>query len=178
MSWTIYESPVGPLTLVGSDDALRHVRFPGRGRGPALPEADRDAGAFTAVVEQLEQYFVGERRTFDLPLELEGTELQRQVWSALPRIGYGQTTSYGALARELGLEPGGSAPGAQLVGWAVGRTPTPIVVPCHRVIGADGSLTGYGGGLRRKQALLDFEASGGVPRVLRERWAQRQLALL
>jgi O-6-methylguanine DNA methyltransferase len=100
------------------------------------------------------------------------------VWSALQGIAYGRTTTYGALAREVGVRPDSAAPEARVVAWAISRTPTPIVVPCHRVIGADGSLTGYGGGLRRKRALLEFEAGGGVPATLRDRWNQEQLALL
>jgi methylated-DNA-[protein]-cysteine S-methyltransferase len=176
MSWTTYESPFGPLTLIGDAGGLRRVCFPGR--APRLDEADRHSEAFADAAEQLEQYFAGDRHSFDLPLGLDGTPFQRRVWRALQRLPYGQTTTYGALARELGASAGTAAPEAQLVGWAIARTPTPIVVPCHRVIAADGSLTGYLGGLHRKQALLEFEAAGGVPTALRARWTQRQLALL
>ena len=176
MSWTTYESTLGPLTLIGGAGDLRRVCFPER--VPSLAESDRDPGAFADATRQLDQYFAGERQTFDLPLRPEGTAFEQRVWSALQGIAYGRTTTYGALARQVGVSPDSAAPEARVVAWAISRTPTPIVVPCHRVIGADGSLTGYGGGLRRKQALLEFEAAGGAPAILRDRWTQEQLALL
>jgi methylated-DNA-[protein]-cysteine S-methyltransferase len=150
MPFTTFDSPLGELTLVaGSDGSLRRVYFPGT--TPALPESDRDPDALSPATEQLEQYFRGERDRFELALEIAGTPFQRSVWDALRTIPYGTTTTYGALARELEAQP-------RAVGAAVGATPIPIVIPCHRVIGSDGSLTGYGGGLPRKRALLDLEA--------------------
>jgi methylated-DNA-[protein]-cysteine S-methyltransferase len=150
MPYTIFDSPFGELTLVaGPSGGLRHLYFPGT--APALPAAEHDPEALATVTEQLEQYFAGERTSFDLTLEYEGTPFQRSVWDALRTIAYGTTTTYGALARQLEAQP-------RAVGSAVGATPIPIVIPCHRVIGSDGSLTGYGGGLPRKRALLDLEA--------------------
>jgi methylated-DNA-[protein]-cysteine S-methyltransferase len=155
--WTVYDSPIGPLTLVASDAGLRELSFPGRSRVPAeaakapLPEA----------TEQLDAYFAGELRRFDLPLDLHGTPLQQAVWRALLEIPYGETATYGEQAARIDaslfdadVEPWQRA---RVVGAANGRNPVAIVVPCHRVIGADGSLTGYGGGLDRKRALLDLE---------------------
>jgi methylated-DNA-[protein]-cysteine S-methyltransferase len=150
MSFTIFESPFGDLTLVaGADGALRHLYFPGT--APALGNSDRDPERLAAATEQLEQYFRGERTMFDLELEIAGTTFQQSVWRALRTIPYGTTTTYGSLARRLDAQP-------RAIGAAVGATPIPIVIPCHRVIGTDGSLTGYGGGLPRKRALLDLEA--------------------
>jgi methylated-DNA-[protein]-cysteine S-methyltransferase len=150
MPFTIFESPIGELTLVGGPaGSLRRLYFPGT--APDLDRADHDPDALAAATEQLEQYFRGERTTFELELDLAGTSFQRSVWQELRSIPYGTTTTYGALARELEAQP-------RAVGAAVGATPIPIIVPCHRVIGSDGSLTGYGGGLPRKRALLDLEA--------------------
>ena len=150
MSFTIFESPLGDLTLVaGADGALRHLYFPGT--APALGNSDRDPVRLAAATEQLEQYFRGERTMFDLELDIAGTTFQQNVWRALRTIPYGTTTTYGSLARRLDAQP-------RAIGAAVGATPIPIVIPCHRVIGTDGSLTGYGGGLPRKRALLDLEA--------------------
>ena len=169
--WTMYESPLGPLTLVGDDAGLRAMYFAGRG-GPH-DESLRDAGAFTEATTQLGEYFAGDRQRFELALALEGTPFQRRVWAALAEIPYGHTRSYGELAADIGRPDR-----VRAVGAAVGRTPVPIVVPCHRVIGADGSLTGYGGGLQRKQALLELESrvqGGAAPAPV---WAGRQLSLL
>ena len=150
MPFTIFESPIGELTLIGGPDgSLRHVYFPGT--APPLDRADHDPDSLSGATEQLGQYFRGERTAFELELELAGTDFQRSVWQALRGIPYGTTTTYGTLARELEAQP-------RAVGAAVGATPIPIIVPCHRVIGSDGSLTGYGGGLPRKRALLDLEA--------------------
>ncbi len=182
MAWTTYESPLGPLTLMGGRAGLRHVYFPGR--SPSLAPSDRDPSALAEAIGQLEQYFAGERQAFELELDLAGTTFRHRVWRAMQHVPYGCTTTYGALARELDITDSGilvtgsgAVSGAQKVAWASAATPTPIVVPCHRVIAADGSLTGYLGGLNRKQALLDFEAAGGAPDVLRHRDSQ-QLALL
>jgi methylated-DNA-[protein]-cysteine S-methyltransferase len=123
-----------------------------------LDPAGRDPGRLGAVHAQLDEYFAGERETFDLALDLGGTKFRRRVWQALRELPYGHVTTYGELARELGIRDS-DAPAAQKVAWAIGATPAPTVVPCHRVVAADGSLTGYRGGLQRKQALLDFEAA-------------------
>jgi methylated-DNA-[protein]-cysteine S-methyltransferase len=150
-AWSVYESPIGPLTLLGGDGLLTAIHFPGRvGR---LGDDGRDDRAFAAAVRQLDEYFAGERSEFALEVRLDGTEFERAVWRELRRIPYGETTSYGAIARAIGRPEE-----ARDVGTAVGRTPVPIVVPCHRVVGSDGALTGYGGGLDRKRALLDLEA--------------------
>lgn len=182
MPWTTYQSPIGPLTLIGGAAGLRRICFPAH--TPSLALVDHDAEAMAGVAEQLDEYFAGERRTFELDLDLVGSAFRQRVWSALRSISYGQTTTYGALARRLDIadrdRPGTTtrpASAAQKVAWAIAATPAPIVVPCHRVIAADGSLTGYLGGLRAKQALLDFEASGGILDALR-RGNQFQLALL
>jgi methylated-DNA-[protein]-cysteine S-methyltransferase len=157
--WTAYESPLGRLTIVLSPGgALQAIHFPG---GPGMVEAD--ARAMPEVTAQLDQYFAGERRRFELDVELAGTRFQTAVWERLCEIPYGETVSYGEIAEDLGEAafPAGLEPHerARAVGAEVGRTPVPIVVPCHRVIGADGSLTGYGGGLERKRALLALESS-------------------
>ncbi len=175
MTWTTYESPLGPLTLIAGTTGLRNVYFPGR--SPILDPSDRNPAALTEAVRQLEQYFAGERERFELELDLSGTTFQQRVWRALQQVAYGRTTTYGDLARGLDITDSATASGARKVAWAIGATPTPIVVPCHRVVAADGSLTGYLGGLQRKQALLDFEAAGGAPANLRDR-RQQQLALL
>ena len=149
-AWDVYESPLGPLTLFGGARGLTGLAFPGRaGR---LAEDERDAAAFAAAAAQLEQYFGGERRAFDVPLDLAGTPFQRRVWAELRQIPFGATVSYSELAERVGRPDV-----VRAVAAAVGRTPVPIVVPCHRVVGADGSLTGYAGGLERKRALLDLE---------------------
>jgi methylated-DNA-[protein]-cysteine S-methyltransferase len=158
MSWTTFDSPLGTLTLVSTPvGALVELRFPGH--GSALDEADR--GPLEAPRAQLDEYFGGVRNSFDLPVELSGSPLQLAVWSRLRKIPYGETVSYGELTGEIDpavfpddLEP---YQRVRAVGTEIGRTPVPIVVPCHRVVGADGSLTGYGGGLHRKRALLDLE---------------------
>jgi methylated-DNA-[protein]-cysteine S-methyltransferase len=171
LAWTVYESPLGPLTLIGDEDGLRAVYFPGRsGR---LDEATRDAAPLADAITQLEEYFAGERQSFELALTLEGTPFQRRVWATLQAIPYGETRSYGQLASEIGRPDR-----VRAVGAAVGRTPVPIMVPCHRVIGADGSLTGYGGGLQRKQALLELEAGVRGGAASSPVWADRQLSLL
>jgi methylated-DNA-[protein]-cysteine S-methyltransferase len=157
--WSIYESPIGPLTLVAAARGLTDLNFPGRFRVPGeLPKQP-----MPEVAEQLDAYFAGELRDFDLPLDLHGTPLQKAVWRALLEIPYGATATYGEQAARIDpalfdadVEPWQRA---RVVGAANGRNPVSIVVPCHRVIGADGSLTGYGGGLERKQALLDLERS-------------------
>lgn len=146
------DSPIGPLTLAGTGPVLQHLRMAEQTYEPDRADWVRDDTAFPAVAEQLEAYFAGELTEFDLDIELIGTEFQRRVWAALQTIGYGQTASYGELADRIG-SPGA----ARAVGLANGHNPISIIVPCHRVIGANGSLTGYGGGVDRKRFLLDLE---------------------
>jgi methylated-DNA-[protein]-cysteine S-methyltransferase len=177
--WTIYESPLGPLTVVAGRAGITSIRFPGP-RAPRLEGGARRP--MPEVVEQLEEYFAGERQAFELDLDLHGSPLQRLVWAQLREIPYGATTSYGELAGRLeepaypeGIEP---YKRVRLAAAEIGRTPTPIVVPCHRVIGADGSLTGDGGGLWRKRALLDLESGGVGGRAPEASPVNSQLALL
>lgn len=151
-AWTICESPLGPLTLVGSAAGLSALHFPGHS-GP-LDEVDHDRELFEAAIGQLEEYFHGHRREFDLCLDLNGTPFQRRVWAELSAIPYGSTRSYGQLAAAIGRLDRSRA-----VGAAVGRVPVPIVIPCHRAVGANGDLTGYRGGLQRKRLLLELEAA-------------------
>jgi methylated-DNA-[protein]-cysteine S-methyltransferase len=157
LEWTVYESPLGPLTVSGGPEGVSSVYF--AGRSPHLDGAFRRPMA--KVVDQLDEYFAGERKAFDLPLDLAGSPLQKLVWARLRQIPYGSTISYGELAEQIeeSAFPAGLEPYQRVRAAAaeIGRTPTPILVPCHRVIGADGSLTGYGGGLQRKQALLELE---------------------
>ena len=180
MTWNIYESPFGPLTLVGGETGLREVHFPER--TPVLDPADHDPDALRDVREQLEQYFAGEREAFGIALDLSGTAFRRRVWRALQALPYGDVTTYGALARELGVGDsstvvtGARPTAAQKVAWAVAATPAPIIVPCHRVLGAHGALTGYRGGLWRKRALLDFEAASSMRPELSNRHEQLTLA--
>ncbi|HEX8104378.1 MAG TPA: methylated-DNA--[protein]-cysteine S-methyltransferase [Solirubrobacteraceae bacterium] len=147
--WTSHPSPIGDLLLLSDGEALTGLFMAPWTADAAWRRADE---AFAAAREQLDAYFAGERTDFDLPLAPSGTGFQLRVWAALRTIPYGETTSYGALAAQIG------APGAaRAVGLANGRNPVSIVVPCHRVIGAGGALTGYGGGLERKRTLLDLE---------------------
>ena len=158
-SHLVHHSPLGALTLHGDDAGLRRLYFPGCAPVGVVSSAGGDGLALAH--DQLTGYFAGERRRFDLSLALAGTALQRRVWELLQEIPYGETTTYGELARRLTGECG-TRVAPRAVAGAVARTPVPIIVPCHRVIGADGSLRGYGGGLDRKRKLLDFEASGGA----------------
>jgi AraC family transcriptional regulator of adaptative response / DNA-3-methyladenine glycosylase II len=154
--WAV-PSPLGELTLLSDGSALTGLFMPSsKGKPPVEPDARRDAGPFRDVVAQLEAYFAGERTSFDLRLAPRGTPFQQQVWEALRGIPYGQTRSYRDIAQAIG------APKAmRAVGLANGRNPVSIVVPCHRVVGANGTLTGYGGGLANKQLLLDLEQRVG-----------------
>jgi methylated-DNA-[protein]-cysteine S-methyltransferase len=175
-AWTTFASPLGTFTLAGDRTTLQRICFPSE--APRLHERDRDPAAFADARAQLEQYFAGERRSFELELEPHGSELQLRVWDALQRIRYGETTTYGAIASELGVTGTVHEPPARIVGAAIARTPIPIVIPCHRVVAADGALRGYRGGLEIKRALLDFEASGGLREALAEGWERDQLSLL
>jgi methylated-DNA-[protein]-cysteine S-methyltransferase len=151
-------SPVGPLTVVAEDGAIVGLYMDLQQHRPGddeLGDADprgRGAEPFRGAADQLDAYFAGELTTFDLPLAPRGSEFRQRVWAALQEIPYGQTESYGQLAERIG-SPGG----ARAVGLANGKNPIGIVIPCHRVVGSDGSLTGYGGGLDRKRQLLELE---------------------
>lgn len=155
MTFRTISSPVGDLTLAGTGSTLFHLRMAGQAHEPdraGWEPADPDA--FADVVEQLQAYFAGTLTEFDVHLSFTGTDFQQRVWAALQTIPYGQTRSYGQIAEQIG------APGsARAVGMANGRNPIAIIVPCHRVIGSSGGLTGYGGGLDRKQALLALESA-------------------
>lgn len=158
--FTRVDSPVGELVLTGDGRSLTGCYFKGGGvarAGDPADGLDRDDAAFAEAAAQLQAYFDGERTTFDLELAPSGTAFQQRVWRQLRTIPYGRTCSYAEVARGIGATNGFRA-----VGLANGRNPISIIVPCHRVIGADGSLTGYGGGIERKRFLLDLE-SGSLP---------------
>ncbi|MFF2191243.1 methylated-DNA--[protein]-cysteine S-methyltransferase [Streptomyces sp. NPDC058155] len=157
-SHTVIDSPYGPLTLVAAEGVLSALYMTEqRHRPPQETFGEVDARPFGIVIDQLDEYFAGERTEFDVPLRLNGTPFQRSVWEQLLAIPYGETRSYGQLADALGKSGASRA-----VGLANGKNPVGIIVPCHRVIGSTGSLTGYGGGLDRKQRLLAFEGAAGV----------------
>ena len=159
-AYAYLESPVGALLLVADDDGLREIRFPKNGkRVPASGYWREDAAFLRGPMLQLRDYFAGKREDFDLPLAPEGTPFQQNVWKELCSIPYGETISYGELARRIG-----NPKASRAVGLANGSNPIPIIIPCHRVIGSNGKLTGYGGGLPIKEKLLALE--------------QRQLRLL
>jgi len=153
MFYTYYDSPVGRLLLAGESAALRCVGFPtgsmARGADPAWGRREEP---FRLVIAQLDEYFAGRRRTFELPLDVQGTEFQTRVLRALQDIPYGETRSYRELARTIG-----NPKAVRAVGGANARNPLPIVIPCHRVVGSAGELTGFGGGLACKRFLLDLE---------------------
>ena len=147
------DSPIGLLTVAGQGESLTHLVIEGAAHPPTRRERwVEDAAAFPDVVAQLVAYFAGERTGFDAALRPAGTSFQKRVWDALSEIPYGETRSYGEIARRIG-QPGA----ARAVGLANGRNPIAVIVPCHRVIGANGTLTGYAGGLQAKRALLDLE---------------------
>jgi len=153
--YTIVPSPIDDLLLTSEDDTLTRLHMsPHTGEHGVAPDWVRadDDPVLASAREQLDAYFAAERTSFDLPLAPDGTEFQRQVWSELVRIPYGETISYGEMARRI-ANPAAS----RAVGLANGRNPIAVIVPCHRVIGADGSLTGFGGGLDRKRTLLALE---------------------
>jgi methylated-DNA-[protein]-cysteine S-methyltransferase len=156
--WHEIDSPIGPLLLAGTAQALTCVHFQSGPQPLRPPDGWRHAMApFERARAQLMEYFAGARRSFQLPLAPSGTPFQLAVWQALCAIPYGETVSYGELAQRLGLTAG-----ARAVGVANGANPLPIVVPCHRVIGADGTLTGFGGGLHIKRSLLALEGAACV----------------
>jgi methylated-DNA-[protein]-cysteine S-methyltransferase len=150
-------SPIGPLTLAGVGATVTHLRMAQQSWEPDSSGWVPDRGAFPKVVDQLEAYFAGELTDFDVDLEMPGTPFQQRVWAALRRIPYGETRSYGQIAAQIG-NPGAS----RAVGLANRRNPVAIIVPCHRVIGASGQLTGFGGGIGRKRALLELEGGAGL----------------
>jgi methylated-DNA-[protein]-cysteine S-methyltransferase len=154
-SYTTIDSPIGELLLTGTADGeLTRLYMQDAPRPFTIPaDWTRDERTSTRAVEQLREYFAGERREFTVPLAPHGTAFEQRVWSALREIPFGETVSYGEIARRIG-----SPTAARAVGLANGRNPIAVIVPCHRVIGANGSLTGYGGGLERKRYLLDLEA--------------------
>lgn len=160
MFYTHLTSPLGTLLVAADDSGLRHISFP-KGAEPAPPGPDwsEDENPLREPIRQLRAYFAGDLETFDLPLAPQGTPFQQKVWTELCEIPYGETISYGELARRIG-NPNAS----RAVGLANGSNPIPIIIPCHRVIGSNGKLTGYGGGLPIKEKLLALE--------------QRQLRLL
>lgn len=152
--WTITDSPVGPLRIVEQDGAITAIDFePFRVTGRPLGERSDDHPVLASAVAQLDAYFARDLEEFDLPLAPGGSPFQQQVWDQLRRIGYGETASYGQVAARLGRTNAAS----RAVGLANGHNPIPIVVPCHRVIGSDGTLIGYAGGLERKRLLLGLE---------------------
>ncbi|GGY14765.1 methylated-DNA--[protein]-cysteine S-methyltransferase [Streptomyces djakartensis] len=155
---TVTDSPYGPLTLVADDGVLCGLYMTGQRHRPSQKAfGTRDDTLFGAAEEQLNAYFAGELKEFTLELRLTGTPFQRTVWDQLRRIPYGETRTYGELATALGTPTASRA-----VGLAGGRNPIGVIVPCHRVIGANGGLTGYGGGLDRKRRLLDFERGAAL----------------
>jgi methylated-DNA-[protein]-cysteine S-methyltransferase len=155
---TIMDSPIGELTLVGVERTLSGVYFPGHWTRPdPATFGERSERGFEQVEGQIAEYFAGERTTFALAISRVGDGFQRKVWGLIELIPYGQTTTYGDLARELG-----DATLARAVGGAVGHNPLSVIVPCHRVVGKNGQLTGYAGGLDRKRFLLELEALPSV----------------
>src|SRR3954454_7476528 len=154
--WTVMDSPVGEVRIVARDGSITRIEFspfPDSPIGQPLGDRDDDDPLLRRAVEQLTAYFRRELKEFDLPLAPHGTPFQQQVWGQLQLIGYGETTSYGVIAHRLGKTNTAS----RAVGLANGRNPIAIVIPCHRVIGANGTLIGYAGGLDRKQLLLTLE---------------------
>jgi methylated-DNA-[protein]-cysteine S-methyltransferase len=150
---TVLGSPVGDLTVIADDGVVTGLYFPGHWGRPDPEKGVRDDVAFAEVARQLGEYFAGTRTSFDLPMRADGDEFQRAVWAEVAKVPSGGTTTYGDIAAVLGAQ-------ARDVGAAVGANPLCVLVPCHRVVGKDGKLTGYAGGLRRKRFLLDLEDRG------------------
>ena len=153
--WTVMPSPIGDLRIVEHDDAITAIEFSPFRDHDGRPRGDRDDAhpVLAECVRQLTAYFDRDLKEFELPLNPAGSDFQKAVWGQLLAIGYGDTASYGEIARRLGKSNAAS----RAVGLANGSNPIPIVIPCHRVIGADGTLTGYAGGIERKQSLLEIE---------------------
>ena len=168
LTWTRYESPVGPLTIVSGPGGITSIGF----AGPP-PPAGASEEAMPELTGQFDAYFAGDRKGFDVELDVRGEPLELLVWEGLLEIPYGETITYGEMADRIdqsaypeGIEPYRRA---RIVGAALGRNPTPVVVPCHRVIGADGSLVGFGGGIERKRSLLELEGAEFGKRKARPR---------
>jgi methylated-DNA-[protein]-cysteine S-methyltransferase len=158
MQYCYTQTPIGPLLLAGDNDGLAVVGFPtGKMRREPEPGWIEDAEPFADVIRQLDEYFAGDRQSFELALNPSGTEFQKQVLDALRAIPYGETVSYKDIAERIGKPKA-----VRAVGAANGRNPIPIIIPCHRVIGSGGKLTGFGGGLETKAALLRLEAEGAA----------------
>lgn len=177
LGWNVIESPIGRLAIATGPGGITNIYF--EGHTPGLPRSARRPLPDAAT--QLEEYFAGDRQVFELDLDLRGGPLQLAVWQRLLEIPYGETTTYGEIASSIdeslydaGLEPYRRA---RVVGAAIGKNPVPVVVPCHRVIGADGSLTGYYGGLDRKRVLLGLEGLTVVDDAVKRDAADPQLAL-
>jgi methylated-DNA-[protein]-cysteine S-methyltransferase len=153
--WTVMDSPIGDLRIIERDGAITAIEFSPFREHDGRPRGDRDdtQPVLAEAVRQLRSYFDHDLKEFDLPLDPAGSEFQKSVWGQLLKIGYGDTASYGQIAKRLGKSNAAS----RAVGLANGSNPIPIVIPCHRVIGADGTLTGYAGGIERKQTLLEIE---------------------
>ncbi|HEX3793657.1 MAG TPA: methylated-DNA--[protein]-cysteine S-methyltransferase, partial [Acidimicrobiales bacterium] len=159
LTHTVMDSPVGTLTLAAADGLLRGLFMDGQRHLPTAETfGQRDDTVLTDAVDQVEEYFAGQRIQFDVPVAFAGTRFQQLVWNALLTIPYAETVSYGLIARQIGRPAASRA-----VGLANGRNPISIIVPCHRVVGSTGQLTGYGGGLERKQFLLDLERGAVTP---------------
>ena len=147
------DSPIGRMLLVGKNGVLEKLHFPNSTEQLQIPvEWQEDKESFTETLEQLRQYFAGNRRQFDLPISPQGTPFQERVWQELCKIPYGETASYGMIAQRIGKPKA-----CRAVGMANSKNPIPIIIPCHRIIGKDGSLTGFGGGLPVKKQLLELE---------------------
>ncbi len=177
LGWNVIESPIGPLTIAAGPGGITNIYFDGH--TPRLPGMRRRP--LPAASGQLQEYFAGGRQAFELDFDLHGAPLQLAVWRRLLEISYGETTTYGEIATgideslyDAGLEPYRRA---RVVGAAIGRNPIPVVVPCHRVIGANGSLTGYYGGIERKRVLLGLEGLTVTDDVVRKATPNPQLAL-
>ncbi len=157
MYTTEYHSPIGLLTLAADEYGLRHIVFPQGSRSfEPPPDWHRADSSFRDTIGQLDEYFAGERKTFTVQLSPQGTDFQRSVWLALLQVGYGRTVSYGEIAKLIGKPKASRA-----VGAANGANPLPIIIPCHRIVGSSGNLTGFGGGLPTKQWLLAHERGDG-----------------
>lgn len=153
LRYRVIPSPLGPLTVAGVGSTVLHLRMTDQAHEPDRSGWEpAESDAYAEVVQQLDEYFAGTRRTFEVDVQLTGTEFQRRVWTALQTIPYGETRTYGQIAEQVG-----SPAAFRAVGLANGRNPVSIIVPCHRVIGSSGGLTGYGGGVEKKAALLGLE---------------------
>jgi len=159
MFYSYVDSPIGQLVLTGDAKQITALHLPEAKRAPTVPaDAERNDAVLQYATRQLNEYFAGKRREFQLRLNASGTDFQRRVWDAVYAIPYGTTASYRDIAEAVG-----SPKAVRAVGMANGRNPIPLIVPCHRIVGADGSLTGYGGGLPTKRWLLDHEQGTRLP---------------